>query len=148
MLFSPGGSCVAPQLQLWLISSYTSKMRQFSFEYCPQSCDTSSVIHHGLTLGGWLVTPPLLSAFVTFPVFIHWEFDSLPTSILWGGFSILPYSHCQYWLQFGLYAFQFCWWGFNLPWSCTGLSFWVVGRTIACGVYCSPIGSTGWCRQF
>jgi hypothetical protein len=28
-------------------------------------------------LGGWLVTPPLFSACVTFPTFIPWEFHSL-----------------------------------------------------------------------
>jgi hypothetical protein len=28
-------------------------------------------------LGSWLVTPSLLSAFVTFPTFVHWEFGSL-----------------------------------------------------------------------
>jgi hypothetical protein len=34
------------QLQLWLVSSSTSKVGQFSFEYKPQSHETSSVIHY------------------------------------------------------------------------------------------------------
>jgi hypothetical protein len=29
-------------------------------------------------LGTWLVAPPLLSAFVALPMFVHWEFSSLP----------------------------------------------------------------------
>jgi hypothetical protein len=40
-------------------------MGQFSFEYCPMSHKTSSRIYQDQpTLGGWLVTLPLLSAFV------------------------------------------------------------------------------------
>jgi hypothetical protein len=74
LLFSPGSSCIVLQLQLCLVSSSPSKLGQFSFEFCPQSHETSSIIHHFgnylPTLGSWLVTPPLLLAFVTFPTFI------------------------------------------------------------------------------
>uniref|UniRef100_A0A8C0WGN8 Uncharacterized protein n=1 Tax=Castor canadensis TaxID=51338 RepID=A0A8C0WGN8_CASCN len=42
MLFLPGSSCVALLLQLCLVSSYPSMAgAQFSFEYCPQSQETT-----------------------------------------------------------------------------------------------------------
>jgi hypothetical protein len=65
-LFSPGSSWVALQLQLCLVSSSPSKVGQFSFEYCPQSHETSSGIYHQATLGGWFVTPSPLSNFVCY----------------------------------------------------------------------------------
>jgi hypothetical protein len=77
LVYSSGGSCVALQLQLWLVSSFPNKVRQFYLECSPQSQDTSSVIHQGPVFRGWLIAPLLLSAFVTFPAFIHWEFSSL-----------------------------------------------------------------------
>jgi hypothetical protein len=48
LLFSPGGGCVVLQLRLCLVSSSLSKVREFSFEYCPQSHETNSGIHHQL----------------------------------------------------------------------------------------------------
>jgi hypothetical protein len=60
-LFLPGGSCVALQLQLCLVSSSSSKVGQFSFECLTRSALGSTTFP---TLGGWPVTPPLLSAFV------------------------------------------------------------------------------------
>jgi hypothetical protein len=78
MLFLPGSSCVALQLQFCLVSSSPRKVEQFSFECSPQSHENSSRVPHGPALGGWLVVPPLLSAFVTFPAFVHWELGSLP----------------------------------------------------------------------
>jgi hypothetical protein len=96
LLFSPGGNCIALQVQLCLVSSSPSKVGQFSFEHCLLSLEISSGIHHlpcfgrlachptptlsfytspdfclvlVAPLGGWLFTSSLLSAFVTFPEF-------------------------------------------------------------------------------
>jgi hypothetical protein len=101
LLFSLSGSCIALQLQLCLVSSSPSKVRQLSFECCPQSqnsalgstsCPTClsmpAVSLCGLLdlhwvlvapLGDCLVTTPLLSAFPAVPAF-HWEFSSLSHS--------------------------------------------------------------------
>jgi hypothetical protein len=46
LLFSPGGSYIATQLQLYLLSSSPSKVRQFSFEHYALSHEISSGIHH------------------------------------------------------------------------------------------------------
>jgi hypothetical protein len=99
---SPGGKCIALQLQFCLVSSSPSKVGQFSFECCPLSHKISSKIHHlphfgrlsccpiplsafvplqpllGIVapVGGWLVTLSLLSAFAALPAFIHWEFGT------------------------------------------------------------------------
>jgi hypothetical protein len=122
LLFSPGSSCVALQLQHCLVSSSPSKVGQFHFEYCPLSHETSSVIHQGPALGDWLVSPPPLSAFVPHPTSASWKFSSsgcwlfthphsqslflvlpsfaeslapYPTPILQGRFSIpLSHTHC------------------------------------------------------
>jgi hypothetical protein len=51
LLFSPACSCVALPLQLCLVSSSPSKVGQLSFEYHPQSHETSSVIHHAPCFG-------------------------------------------------------------------------------------------------
>jgi hypothetical protein len=90
---------------------------QFSFKYCPQSPKTSSAIYHGHTLGCWLVTPPPLSVFVTFPTLGHWEFSSLPHPVLQGRFSVPPHlSTVGVRLQFTVYSFQLCWgWGSICP---------------------------------
>jgi hypothetical protein len=106
MLISPGGSCIALQLQLCLVSSSLSNVEQFSFEYCPKSHKTSSLIYHrplwevGLSPHScsqplyfahlcllivqfflWeagLFAPPLFSAFVPCFAFLCWELSSLP----------------------------------------------------------------------
>jgi hypothetical protein len=57
LLFSQSGSCIALPLQLCLVSSSPSKVEQFRFEYYPQSHQTSSAIHYGPVLRGWLITP-------------------------------------------------------------------------------------------
>jgi hypothetical protein len=117
LLFLPGGSCVALLLQHYLVSSSPNKAEKFCFEYYPQTQETISMIqapHPGRlaccptltlilcaphfadsSLGGWLVVPSQLSAFVPCPIFIHWEFGSLPQSrILQGWFSVPPHLHC------------------------------------------------------
>jgi hypothetical protein len=71
LLFSPGSSWVAPQLQLLLVSFPPDKLGQFSFMYHPWSHKISSAIHHATTLGGWLVTPPQLSVFFPCPAPAH-----------------------------------------------------------------------------
>jgi hypothetical protein len=48
----------------------SSNVGQFNFDYSLQSPKTSSATHHSPALGGWLVTPPPLSAF-NFPAFLH-----------------------------------------------------------------------------
>jgi hypothetical protein len=64
LLLFPGGSSVVLQLCLWLVSSSSSKVGQFSFVCHSQSHEISSTINHTPTLGGWLVIPPSLSTFV------------------------------------------------------------------------------------
>jgi hypothetical protein len=76
LLFLPGSSYIVLLLQLCLVNSSPNKVGQFSFEYCPQSHQTSSAIHHSLALECWLVTPSLLSAFVPCPASAGWEFNS------------------------------------------------------------------------
>jgi hypothetical protein len=114
-LFSPGGSCIPSTVTL--VSSSPSKVGQFSFEYYPLSHEGSAGIHClpcfgrlaccptptlslcassdlclvlAAPLGGQLDAPPSLSAFVALPIFVHWEFSSLPTPALRGRFSVPP----------------------------------------------------------
>jgi hypothetical protein len=88
LLFLPGCSCIALLLQFCLVSSSLSKVEQFNFEYHLQSQETTLAICHASALGGWLVTPHLLSAFVPHPAFACWVFSSsgrlacLPTPAL------------------------------------------------------------------
>jgi hypothetical protein len=62
LLFSPGGSCIALQLQLCLVSSSPSQVGQFSFEHSPLSHEISSRIHYLPCFGK--VAPLSLSTFV------------------------------------------------------------------------------------
>jgi hypothetical protein len=50
-----------------LVSSSSSKVKQFDLEFCPLAQKIWSVIHYLLYFGEWLVTH-LLSAFTAFPV--------------------------------------------------------------------------------
>jgi hypothetical protein len=108
------------------------------------------------TLGGWLISPLLLSAFVSLPASAGW-------GLLWAvGLSLHSCSHLcslrvlllppphspgqvqpytptstvSVKLQFAVYAFQFClvWGGFSLPRDCAGLCSQGVGRRVMCGV--------------
>jgi hypothetical protein len=132
------GSCIALQLQLWLASSSSSKVGQVSFEYSPQSLETSSWLCFG-----WLTCHPTPALSLYY--FIHWEFGSLPhppfseqiqhsTSPL---LLVLDYN-----LLFMLFSF-FWGGGFNLPRGWTGLCSWGV----TCGACCSPVGFAGLHRQ-
>jgi hypothetical protein len=67
-LFSPHGSWVTPQQQLWLVNSSHNKVRQFSVLSHPQFQEKSSEIHHVPALGGWLLWLPLLSEFGSLPL--------------------------------------------------------------------------------
>jgi hypothetical protein len=60
----------------------------------------------------WEVSsPPMLSTFVTFSAFIHWEFGSLFHSVLQGKVQhSIPSSLLVLDLQFTIYVFQCCWW--------------------------------------
>jgi hypothetical protein len=144
LLFSPHSCCVALQLQLYLVSSSPNKVGQFSFECCPLSHEISSRIHHlplfvrlacclnpalslcaspdlcwvlAVPLGGWLVTPVLLSDFAAFTCIcslrvLYWEFSSLPHPHSPGQvLSSTPTSAIGVRLQFTVYAFQACWGG-------------------------------------
>jgi hypothetical protein len=133
LLFSPGGRCIALQLQLCLVSSSPTKVGQFSFECCPLS-------HFGSTtcplwqvaclptpalrlcacpdlwwvlvapVEGWLVTPLLLSAFAALPAFVHWEFSSLPHPCSPGQVQCsTSTSAVSVRLRFDVCIFQFCW---------------------------------------
>jgi hypothetical protein len=109
-LCSPGSSCVALQLQLYLLSSSLSKVGQFSFECCPLFRDQlwdplpAMLGKIGLSphpssqplsfpdlcllvapLGGWLVSPLSLSAFMSLPIsagwwWLLWDVGLLPCS--------------------------------------------------------------------
>jgi hypothetical protein len=71
LLFSPGGSCIALPLQLRLVSSFPRRVGQLSLVLNAALCPTKPAL--GSTtcpaLGGWLVTPLLLSALVLHPTF-------------------------------------------------------------------------------
>jgi hypothetical protein len=89
-------------------------------------------------LGGWFVTPPQLSVFVTFPAFVHWEFGSLPQP-----HSLVLDCNSLFML------FSFVGGGeFNLPRCCAGLCSQEIGRRVSCGSCCSPVCSAGLCKQF
>jgi hypothetical protein len=144
-LFSPGGSCIVLLLQLWS----ASPPARFSFEYCPQFHETSSVIHLGPTLGGWFVTPLPLSAFVPCPIFAE-SLAPCPTPILRGRFNIPPHPHygVDYnslfmffsFVQGGIQSAQgLCWIMFSV--------WWVVGKGVMFGMCCSPVGNTCLHRQ-
>jgi hypothetical protein len=121
--FSPGGSCVALQLQLCWVSSSPCKVGQFSFEYCLQSQEISSGIHHWPCFGrlACCSTPGLsLCSFSLLCSLRVWLLAPPPFSR--GRFSIPTHPHLSVGvrLQFNVYAFQFCWGGvFNLPRGCT-----------------------------
>jgi hypothetical protein len=63
-LFLPDSRCIALQLQLCLVSSSPSKVEQFCFECCPLSQRSALGSTTCPVFGCWLVTSPLLSAFV------------------------------------------------------------------------------------
>jgi hypothetical protein len=110
-----------PTAATLLVSSFPNKVRQFSFVYCPQSQKTSSEICHAPALGGWLVTPPPLSALVLHPIFTCWEFGSLIhflSSSLHQHFTPSPLSVVDYNLLFMFFSFDG---GVNPPRSYTGL---------------------------
>jgi hypothetical protein len=133
LLFSPGSSWIALQVQLLLVSSSPTKMMQFSFEYSPQSSGTSSVIHHIPILGVWLVIQPLSQLLLLFPIH-SWEFVSSPHP------HSLGHSQCStptpllvldFNSQFMLFSFVGAGGGsFNLPWGWSGLWSWGVGRGV------------------
>jgi hypothetical protein len=141
LLFSPGSSWVALLLQLCLVSSSPSKVEQFTLSTIISSrrLAQQSTIP---TLGGWLVTPSPLSAFIFWNAFVYWEFSSLlypcsPRVVQHS--TLLPLLVIDYISLFML--FSFVWGGFNLPRDCTGLCFHRVSRGVACGVCYWPIGS-------
>jgi hypothetical protein len=114
LLFSPGSSCIALPLQLWLVSSSPSKVVQLSFEYSLQSKNSNTVIHHALHFGQVACHPIPLSAFVPHPIYgrlachltpvlgasllLLWlrVWLSCPTLTLQSWFSTIPYPHCQW----------------------------------------------------
>jgi hypothetical protein len=102
--------CVALQLQFWLVSSSPGKLGRFSFEYSAQSHETGMP-----ALGGWLVAPPPLPVFVTFPTFVHLGLGSCPTPVLQGRISVPLTPAVSVRLQFTVHAFQFCWGGVQSP---------------------------------
>jgi hypothetical protein len=58
LLLLPGDHCIVLQMHIWLASFSHSKVRQFSFMYCPQIYETNSGICHFPALGGWLSPKP------------------------------------------------------------------------------------------
>jgi hypothetical protein len=148
-LFLPGSSCVALLLQICLINSSLSMVGQLSFECHVQSLETGSGIHWGPTLGSWLVTPHLLSAFVTCPALVHLKFRSLPHphSLKQVQCSIpSPLSELDYNSLFIVFSFvqegvvHFVW---GYTWSCSQ----GMGRGVMCGSCHSLIGSAGLHKQ-
>jgi hypothetical protein len=75
-------------IQFWVLPSVSWDQLREVWEVClsphPHSqplCLASPLLcASSAPLGDCLVTPHLLSAFVTAPTFVHWEFDSLPHS--------------------------------------------------------------------
>jgi hypothetical protein len=138
-----------PTAAFSLVSSSPSKVQQFSFEYCPQSQETSSGVYYGHALGGWLATPPLFSDFVTCPTLVDSKFGPYSIPILWGRYSIPPppsltVLDCN--SLFMLFSF-IQGWGSSV---CPGVAldmFPGVGKEVMYGACCSPVGSAGLCRQ-
>jgi hypothetical protein len=101
----------------WL---FPQQGRAIRFEYYPLFHETNWGIYNMPCFGGWFFALPLLSAFVAFPVFIHWEFSTgssapCPTPVLQGRFSIPPpplMSVLEYSL---LFCFSVLLGGFSLP---------------------------------
>jgi hypothetical protein len=108
-LFSPDGSGVTPQLHwLWQVSTSPKKVRQLSVVPHSQSYEISSAICPSPTLGGWLLTPPLLSEVSSvFCLSLH---QAVVNSVLCLWCSILLGRQC------------------NLPTSCAGQCGFLEGR--------------------
>jgi hypothetical protein len=124
-VFSPAGSWVTQQSQFWLVSSSPNKVGQLSVLSCPQSYDISSVIYHTPALGGWLLTPPLLS-----------EFGFLPyaCSLRLVQSSMLPLLTAMSYVT--VYGIQFCLWGVQSSYELHWIMF--PGGHVLCGG--SPVG--------
>jgi hypothetical protein len=155
-LFSSGGNCVTPKLQLCLVSSSPRKVGQFNFECCPLSWRSAPASTTCPDLGGWPVAPlrsqslcfsrALLGAcgssgrLVCHPTLVlsHCCFtctESLapcPTSLLQSRFSI-PSLPLLLVLDYGTVCFSvLLGMGFSLPRG-AGLFFWRVGRGVTHG---------------
>jgi hypothetical protein len=154
LLLSLVSSCLALQLQLCLVSFSPSKVGQFSFECCPLSHEISSGIQHlphfgrlacyptpavshcaspdlpwvlAAPLGGWHVTPLLLSTFAALPTFFHWKLALrvwVLAPLLFPGQvqRSTPTSAFHVRVQFTVSVFQFCWGGIQ---SAQGL-WWIL----------------------
>jgi hypothetical protein len=161
-LFLPGGSCVALQLQLCLVSSSPSRVGQFSFEYCPQSQETISGINHQPCFEKLACYPtphsqPLCLAsplvvlvqhlwdvgllpyhcsqpLLLFPRLFSESLAVCPTPVLWGRFNVPP-THTLSMLEYNLLLILFSsvGRGFNMPKDCTGLCSPGVGRGVTHG---------------
>jgi hypothetical protein len=136
LLFLSGGGWVVLQLQLWLISYSSSKVRQFSFLHHPQSYEIISAICHTPSLGGWLVSPTLLSVFIPHsnPTcwVLHWE--SLFSEV---GSEFHPTLTVSGRLQLTVYVFQFCSGGVQLFYKLHWIILWesVWSMALTCWVY-------------
>jgi hypothetical protein len=98
LFFSPDGSCVALQLQLWLAPPPARWGNSvLSTALCPMRPAQGYITCP--TLWVWFFTPPLSFAFVAFPTFVHWEF---------GTESSAPCPTVSVKLKFIVHAFQFC----------------------------------------
>jgi hypothetical protein len=127
LLFLPHG--IALPLQLWLVSSAPSKVRQFSFVYPLQFHKTSSVFYHTPVLEGWLVAPPLLlELFLTLPCSLSkvlvqeepWRRRTSPRLVQHStpsALSVVDNNSLFMFLSFVLG-------GFDLPRDCPGLCSW------------------------
>jgi hypothetical protein len=139
--YSCNSGCSAPPPARWGNSVLNSALR-------PMRLTQWSTM--ALLLGGWLVTPPLLSAFVTFHVFVHWELSKLSHPCSPGQVQHSTPPHFSVRLQFIDYAFHFCL-GEGVQ-SAKG-AVWVyvpgrVSRGVMSGVWCSSVGSAGLHRFF
>jgi hypothetical protein len=134
LLFLPGSSYIALPLQLCLVSSSPSKIG--AIQFCPQPHETqwstmpllwevglsphphfqtlclspSLLADSSVPLEGWLVTPPCSPPLFFVPPLFTDSLPPCPNTILQGWFSI-SHTHptVSGWLQFTVYAFQFCW---------------------------------------
>jgi hypothetical protein len=145
MLFSPDGSCVALQLQFWLVSPPPARWGKLVLSTTLRPTRQAQRPTTGPVVVG-LVPPHHSQLLLVFlPCLYSLRFQLFTPSLFpWAGSAFHPTPAVGVRLQFTIYAFQFCLEGgeFSLPRGCAGLCYrvWELGRGVICGVCCSPLG--------